>query len=89
MELQYLDATIAAIPIERWTKVVAKALDDAEAGDAKAREWLGKVLGIEAAQRIDNHHSGEFLSRDELDARLERRLSEMTQGNGDDALTSK
>ena len=43
-EAEYLDATLGAVPLDRWQRVVAKALDLAEKGDAKARDWLGRIL---------------------------------------------
>lgn len=43
-ERQYLDATIASVSLAAWRKIVRKAVEDAEAGDAKSREWLSKIL---------------------------------------------
>jgi hypothetical protein len=43
-ERQYLDATIGKVPLKAWREVVARALEQATNGDAKAREWLGKIL---------------------------------------------
>jgi hypothetical protein len=38
-------ATLAdAVPLKRWQKIVARAIKDAEQGDAKARRWLGEYL---------------------------------------------
>jgi hypothetical protein len=31
-------------PLTTWRTVVQKAAEQAEEGDAKAREWLGKIL---------------------------------------------
>lgn len=58
IERAYLDATIAAVSVERWSNVVAKALNDAEAGDGMARSWLSKVLGMDAPQRLE-HNAGD------------------------------
>jgi hypothetical protein len=44
VERDYLRATLGAVPLKRWVKVVRQALDQAEQGDPKAREWLGKML---------------------------------------------
>lgn len=45
-ELDYLRATSAACSVEDWTQIVARAVTDARAGNAKAREFLAKyVLG--------------------------------------------
>jgi hypothetical protein len=40
----YLDATLGAVSVMDWLDVVRKALTLAKEGDAKAREWLGKLL---------------------------------------------
>jgi len=44
VERAYLDATLATVSPADWQKVVAKALQDAMAGDAAARAWLSKYL---------------------------------------------
>jgi len=44
VEQAYLDVTIASVPVARWKKVVMRALEQAEEGDATARAWLGKYL---------------------------------------------
>jgi len=47
IERECLRATLAGCSLEDWEAIVAKAVTDAKAGDAKAREWLGKyLLGI-------------------------------------------
>jgi hypothetical protein len=52
-ERDYLSATVASVPLARWRKVVKRALADAEAGDAKARDWLSRVLvGDNPAQLV-------------------------------------
>lgn len=43
-EQAYLDATIASVPLADWRRVAEKALAQAKAGDAKAREWLSRML---------------------------------------------
>jgi hypothetical protein len=40
VEADYLAALRDAVPIERWRKIVERAAADAEAGDAKAGQWL-------------------------------------------------
>jgi hypothetical protein len=37
-------ATIGAVSLDDWTAIVQKAVSDAKDGDAKAREWLTKIL---------------------------------------------
>ena len=44
VEREYLGALNAAAPISKWKKICQRAVDDALAGDAKAREWLSKWL---------------------------------------------
>lgn len=61
VERQYLDATVAAVPVERWANVVAKALADAEAGDAAARAWLSKALGIDAQKQAGDEGDREVI----------------------------
>jgi hypothetical protein len=39
-----MNATIAAVPVRAWVRVVKKALTQAIAGDFRAREWLSKLL---------------------------------------------
>jgi hypothetical protein len=43
-ELKYLRAAVGAVPLTRWRRVMRKALEQAEAGDSKAREFLRRVL---------------------------------------------
>jgi hypothetical protein len=43
-ERRYLKSLIGCVPIARWRAVVKRALADAEAGDAKARDWLSRHL---------------------------------------------
>src|SRR5262245_28501281 len=65
VEHDYLSATIGAVSVSEWVAVVVKALDQAKDGDAKARDWLSRVLiGAEpiAAQQLMK----------ELEAELER-----------------
>src|SRR5947209_642412 len=44
VEQRYLDATVGRCPVAAWKRIVAKVDEQADAGDAKAREWLGKML---------------------------------------------
>jgi hypothetical protein len=44
VEQRYLDVTMAACPVDKWRKVVATAVEQAEKGDAKARDFLARVL---------------------------------------------
>lgn len=44
VEADYLAALSEAVPMERWREIVETAIDQAVAGDAKAREWIGSYL---------------------------------------------
>jgi hypothetical protein len=45
-ERAYLEVVISACTPETWKEIVDRAVVDAKAGDAKAREWLaGYVIG--------------------------------------------
>lgn len=37
-------ATVGAIPVDHWEKVVSRALEDAQAGDKNARNWLSAYV---------------------------------------------
>ena len=57
VERRYLDATLAAVAVEDWSEIVKRAVVGAKAGDAKARDWLSRVLGIEAAKAAPEYAS--------------------------------
>jgi hypothetical protein len=44
VERAYLDELRRLVPLSEWGKVVARALEDAKKGDARARDWLSKYL---------------------------------------------
>jgi hypothetical protein len=44
VEQDYLATLADAVPLRRWKKIVARAVEDAEEGDAKARRWLAEYL---------------------------------------------
>ena len=43
-ERAYLDATIGAVDLDDWRAIVARAVTDAKAGDAKARAWIAHYI---------------------------------------------
>ena len=43
-EREYLEAISEVVKQADWRRIVGKAKEDAIAGDAKARDWLGKYL---------------------------------------------
>ena len=44
VERRYLKSLIGAVPLKKWKAIVKKAVEEAEAGDAKARDWLARHL---------------------------------------------
>lgn len=44
VEQDYVTALCQAVPINAWLEVIARALEDAKAGDAQARQWLSRYL---------------------------------------------
>lgn len=44
VEKNYLRMLSDCCPLEAWQKICARAVDDAEAGDGKSREWLARYL---------------------------------------------
>jgi hypothetical protein len=49
------------VPFERWKRIVEKAADQAERGDAVARKWLSDYLVGAAQQRLDITTGGESI----------------------------
>jgi len=44
IEREYLAALLDSVSLDSWRAIIAKAVDDAKQGDAKAREWLARYL---------------------------------------------
>ena len=54
VEREYLAVFGDELTLDRWRRIVRAALDDAENGDAKAREWIAKyALGSDPARLFD------------------------------------
>ena len=69
MEREYLTALNETVSLEDWSKIVAKAVADAIAGDWRGREWLSKyVLGDSPPSllRIAAVEYGEISVQDEI-----------------------
>ena len=45
VERDYLAVLSEAVSLDDWRAVVARAVDDAKAGDARARDWLAWAIG--------------------------------------------
>jgi len=43
-EHEYLDVLIGAVPLDKWRKIVEKAVRDAIIGDFRARQWIGEYI---------------------------------------------
>jgi hypothetical protein len=53
VESDYLSALAEACPLPTWREIVAKAIEQATAGDWRAREWLGQyLLGTSGGNRL-------------------------------------
>lgn len=59
VEREYLAVLGEAVPLDAWRDVVARALADAQAGDAAARNWLSKYLLGEGAGSLLDVAAGE------------------------------
>jgi len=44
VEADYLRALSDACPLDTWQEICAKTIEQARAGDAKARDWLARYL---------------------------------------------
>jgi hypothetical protein len=54
VEGEYLTVISDALPLDTWREIVEKAIADAKAGDAKAREWLTRhVIGDKPMSLFD------------------------------------
>lgn len=47
------ETTHREITPDRWKRIVLAAMDKAEEGDARARDWLTKMAGLDDRARID------------------------------------
>ena len=70
-EREYLDAIVGQTTMPSWVRIIQKAIDDAEAGDRYARDWLSKYLlpqsvdGLAAAMAAHGMASIVFRQRGE------------------------
>ena len=63
-ERDYLRATAAAVPLDAWNRIVAKAVEDAEDGCDKARAWLSRYL-LPAPSTGDREPLADLAAQDE------------------------
>lgn len=67
VEADYLRALTDVCPPGVWHEIVAKAVDDARSGDARAREWLAGYLVGRADQKADDLLSLAMRELDQFD----------------------
>lgn len=62
---KYLKRIDTAMTLKRWRAIVLKAIEQAERGDAKARQWLSDYILGKPIQYIDQNtnQSGEVTIR--------------------------
>ncbi len=54
VETDYLATLSEAVPLDAWQAIVARAVEDAKCGDARARDWLTRYLiGSEPPRLLD------------------------------------
>jgi hypothetical protein len=69
VEEAYHGALVEGVPLDDWKAIVARAVKDAKAGDARAREWLGKhLIGDEPLRLLELAEEVELL-KEELSKR--------------------
>ena len=55
-EERYLRRLSSRVTLAKWQKIVDRAIQDAEKGDARARQWLSDYLMGKPPQRLE--HTG-------------------------------
>lgn len=74
VESEYLAALGNAVTLDTWGEIVKKAVEDAKAGDAKAREWVTRyVLGTEpiTLMQLARRELQDIKPEDEIAASIE------------------
>jgi hypothetical protein len=62
VEHRYLEAISEVASLESWRKIVARAVEDAKQGDARAREWLSRYLiGDRTTVDLMHHEVGQII----------------------------
>jgi hypothetical protein len=78
VEQDYIVALSEAVPLDRWRKIIERAIADAEQGDPKAREWISNYLmgrptgdalerKAKAEDYLDRKERGELTAFEQLD----------------------
>ncbi|HUY33725.1 MAG TPA: hypothetical protein VMV69_13325 [Pirellulales bacterium] len=50
---EYREALMSAVTPELWRGIVSRAMNEATRGDAQARDWIQRVLGVANAARVE------------------------------------
>jgi len=53
-ESDYMRVAVGSMNRDDWQIVVKKAVEDAKNGDAQARQWLSKYLGLDNREGAKN-----------------------------------
>lgn len=82
-ELAHLGVILDRVTPEAWGEVVDKAIEQATAGDARARDWLSSFLVAESLEQVLKWRDSGNLSELIRQKQLEKSMSVSGQ-NGDD-----
>jgi hypothetical protein len=71
IESDYLAALSDGVPTDAWRAIVAKAVEQAQAGDATARAWLGSyVLGKPTGNLLVELAASELSGYDPIESKV-------------------
>lgn len=60
VEEKYLKKFSSSVTLTEWREIIKKAVQQAQKGDARARQWLADYLVGKPIQAIDLEHDGEI-----------------------------
>ena len=72
-EERYYQIMMTTVSFENWKRIIEKAVQQAEKGDAQARKWLGDYLVGAAVQKLDITSGGESIKSD--NEKIDRAIS--------------
>lgn len=91
VERDYLAALSDAVSLDAWKAVVARAVADAKAGDARAREWLSRhvlgeqppsLKGLVIAEAAGISAEGEIAAEARHRATFDRLMGQLADADG-------
>jgi hypothetical protein len=92
IEREYVAVLSDVVPLDVWRDVVQKAVDDAKAGDARARDWLTRqllgtgtpsvTLSTLASLETAGIDPADDVARDAIDVRQNRELGDLLRRAG-------